>query len=338
MLDSDTCQIEKLTKGDDEMSTIQQRLGFGYEGIRSFCRMPMCFALNELEADVAVVGICFDTGSYSRCGARYGPQAIREASMEIGIAYDPQTGFYDSEQRKHVLSGVRIVDCGDLTVFPTLLHETFDGITESIKTIRARGAVPVVLGGEHTISFPVLRGFDDIPLHIVQFDSHLDLMDDIAGLKYTDANPMKRAIEMDNVTGLTQIGIRGYLNPAELWEETKNEKVTTFTAQDIREKGLEFIASRIPQREYIYVTIDMDAVDPTEAPGVGAQEPGGLSYVQMRSFLRACAQKGKLAGMDVNEVNPLFDSTGKTAKVASYMILDLLGAATLATGRRNTSM
>lgn len=102
------------------MSTIQQPPGFGYEGIRCFCRMPICFELNKLEADVAVVGICFDTANYDRCGSRYGPQAIREASMELGITYHPQNGFYDSEQRKHILSGVRIVDCGDVTVFPTL--------------------------------------------------------------------------------------------------------------------------------------------------------------------------------------------------------------------------
>lgn len=107
-------------KGAMEMSTIQQPPGFGYEGIRCFCRMPICFELNKLEADVAVVGICFDTANYDRCGSRYGPQAIREASMELGITYHPQNGFYDSEQRKHILSGVRIVDCGDVTVFPTL--------------------------------------------------------------------------------------------------------------------------------------------------------------------------------------------------------------------------
>jgi len=311
------------------MTTISQSLGMGYEGIRSFCRMPLCFDLEQLEADVAVIGICFDTANYSRCGSRYGPQAIRESSMFMGVVYNPEKGFFDSELGKHVLGGVRIVDCGDISTLPSLLKETFDGVKESIKAIRSRGAVPVVLGGEHTISIPVFWAFDDIPYHIVQFDSHLDLMDDIAGLKYTDCNPMKRAIEMDNVTGLTQIGIRGFLNTEELWEEAKHEKVTTFTALDVHQKGVEYIASQIPECENIYVTLDIDALDPTEAPGSGAQEPGGLSYMQMRSLLRACAQKGKLVGMDVMEVNPVFDPTEKTANVAVRMILDTLAAADL---------
>lgn len=315
------------------MTTISQGLGSGFEGIRSFCRMPLCFDLDQLEADVAVVGICFDNASFSRCGARYGPQAIRESSMFMGLVYNPEKGFFDTELGKHVLGDVRIVDCGDIAVLPSLQMETFDGVKESIKAIRARGAVPIVLGGEHTISIPVFWAFDDIPYHIVQFDSHLDLMDDIAGLKYTDANPLKRAIEMDNVTGLTQIGIRGYLNTEELWEEAKDEKVTTFTAQDVHQKGVEYIASQIPEGENIYITLDIDALDPTEAPGSGAPEPGGLSYVQMRPLLRACAQKGTLVGMDVMEVNPLFDPTGITAAVAVRMILDTLGAAKLGKGK-----
>jgi agmatinase len=126
------------------MATVQQPFGFAYEGIRSFCRMPMCFDPEELEADVAVVGICFDTANYSRCGSRYGPQAIREASMFMGVAYDPERGFFDSELGRHVLSGVRIVDCGDITVIPSLLDETFENVKQSIKAIpaRLRAAVP----------------------------------------------------------------------------------------------------------------------------------------------------------------------------------------------------
>ncbi|UCD58984.1 MAG: arginase family protein [Candidatus Hydrogenedentota bacterium] len=315
------------------MSTVSQPFGFAYEGIRSFCRMPMCFELDKLEADVAVAGICFDNANYSRCGSRYGPQAIREASMFMGVTYDPDKGFFDSEQGKHVLGGVRIVDCGDLTVIPSLIEETFNLAKNSIKTIRSRGAIPVILGGEHTISIPVFWALDDIEYHVVQFDSHLDLMDDLGGIKLADANPMKRAVEMDNVTGATQIGIRGYLNTEEMWEEARsNEKITTFTALDVHAKGADYIASRIPEVENIYVTLDIDALDPTEAPGSGGPEPGGLTYMQMRTMLRACAQKGKLVGMDLNEVNPVFDPMQKTANVAVRMILDLLAAANLGTG------
>ena len=315
------------------MTTLNQPFGCAFEGIRSFCRMPMCFEPDKLEADVAVVGICFDNANFSRCGSRYGPQAIRESSMFMGLVYDPVKGLYDSELGKHILGGVRIVDCGDLAVIPSLVQETFDLAKESIKAIRSSGAVPVVLGGEHTISIPVFWALEDVEYHVVQFDSHLDLMDDLAGIKLADANPMKRAIEMDNVTGLTQIGIRGFLNIEEMWEEARsNEKITTFTAMDVHEKGVDYIASQIPEVENIYITLDIDALDPTEAPGSGGPEPGGLTYMQMRTLLRACAKKGKLIGMDVNEVNPMFDSMQKTANVAVRMILDTLGAANLGKG------
>ena len=139
---------------------------------------------------------------------------------------------------------------------------------------------------------------------------------------------------MNNVTGLTQIGIRGFLNIEEMWEEARsNEKITTFTAMDVHEKGADYIAAQIPDVENIYVTLDIDALDPTEAPGSGGPEPGGLTYMQMRTMLRACAQKGKLIGMDVNEVNPVFDPMQKTANVAVRLILDTLGAANLDKGK-----
>ena len=124
------------------MSTIEQQPGFGYEGIPSFCRMPMCFDFTELEADVAIVGICIDTGTFNRTGTRFGPRAIREGSMPYSMNYTQQSGFYDIDQRKHLLAGVRIVDCGDLPTLVTLVPETFDMITQFIREIRERGAVP----------------------------------------------------------------------------------------------------------------------------------------------------------------------------------------------------
>jgi len=289
----------------------------------------MCFNPDQLEADIAVVGICFDTANFSRCGARYGPQAIREASNFMGLVHDPNGGFFDSELGRNVLSGVGIVDCGDITVFPSLPELTFETVKSQIKAIRSRGAVPVVLGGEHTISIPVFWAFDDLPLHIVQFDSHLDLMDDTAGIKYADASPMKRAIEMENVKGLTQIGIRGFLNTPDLWKETEDERITTFTAERVHDEGVDSIVSQIPECENLYITLDIDVLDPAEAPGSGAPEPGGLSYRQMRKLLRGCAEKGKLVGMDVMEVNPMFDPTERTAYLAVRLILDSLAAARL---------
>ncbi len=305
----------------------EQQVGFGYEGIPSFCRTPMCFDLSELEADIAIVGICLDTGTSYRSGTRFGPKAIRDASMPYSMGYTQQAGFYDIELRRHMLSGVRIVDCGDIPTLPTLLIETLDIITQTIAEIRARGAVPMVLGGDHSISFPVVRAFTDTSVHVVQFDTHLDFMDEVVGIRYSHANPMKRISELPHVTGLTQIGIRGLMNPPQWVEETKAGKSTFFTADEVHEKGVDSIASRIPQSENIYISLDIDSLDPTVAPGTGTPEPGGLTYLELRTLLRACARKGKLVGADLVEVNPLYDQSARTAQVAARLIIDLLGAA-----------
>lgn len=309
------------------MTTDVQQTRYGYEGIPSFCRMPTCFDLSKLEAEVAVAGFCWDAGTTNHPGTRYGPRAIREASMLYSMSYSKKNGFYDIEQRKHLLTGVKIVDCGDIPTLPTLVEETFDRATQFVSDIRARGAIPVVLGGDHSISFPVVRGFGDIPLHVVQFDSHLDLTDEVAGIRLGHANPMKRISELENITGLTHIGIRG-LNNAPAWvEEAERGKSTFFTAEEVHEKGLEYIAAQIPESENIFVSLDIDGLDPSVAPGTGTPEFGGLTYLQLRTLLKACAEKGRLAGMDLVEVNPLFDLTGRTAQVAARLIIDLLGAA-----------
>ncbi len=309
------------------MSVAEQRRGFGYEGIPSFCRMPMCFELDELEADVAIAGLCIDTGTTNHSGTRYGPRAIREASMLYSMGYSTEKGFYDIEQNRYLLSGVRMIDCGDISTLPTLVSDTFDIATRFIKNIRKRGAIPVVLGGDHSISYPIVRAFDDIQLHVVQFDTHLDLSDDLAGIKLGHANPMQRITELENITGITHIGIRGLLNMPEWVEMAERGKSTFYTANEVHEKEVEYIVGRIPECEHMYITLDVDALDPSVAPGTGTPEPGGLTYRQLRSLLKGCVNKGKLVGMDLVEVNPLFDPTGRTAQVAARLIIDLLGAA-----------
>jgi agmatinase len=315
------------------MPTADQMIGFGYEGVASFCRFPVCFALEELEADVAVLGACLDTGTTNRSGTRHGPRAIREASMIYSMGFDPEKGFYDVERGEHLLKGVRIVDCGDIPTLPTLTEDTFEFITQAIQAVRERGAVPLLLGGDHSISFPAVRGFEGTSLHVIQFDTHLDYMDEEFGMRLSHASPMKRISELDHVTGLSHIGIRGLLNLPGWVEEASQGKSRFHTADEVHEKGVDFIATQIPEAEHYYITLDIDALDPSEAPGTGTPEPGGLSYRQLRALLKAILSRGKLAGMDLVEVNPLFDSTGRTAQLAARLIIDALGAATLGPGK-----
>ncbi len=307
------------------MTTIEQLPGLGYEGIYSFCRFPLCFDYNEIDADVAVVGVCLDTGTTNRSGTRYGPKAIREGSMIYSLGWED--GFFDVDLGKSILKGVRIIDCGDIPTPPTLMMETFGLITQGIKDIRSCGTIPVVLGGDHSISFPVVQGFSDTSLHVIHFDAHLDMMDDDYGMKYTHGNPMKRITELEHVTGLTQIGIRGLLNWPD-WEKQKPDKTRrVITARDVQEKGLNFVFSQIPADENIYISVDIDSLDPSVAPGTGTPEFGGLTYLELVKMLRTCVEKGKLVGLDLVEVNPLFDPTGRTAQLAARLIIDVLGAA-----------
>jgi len=293
--------------------------------------MPMCFDISELEADVAIVGICMDCGTTYRSGARFGPKAIREGSMPYAMGYSPHHGFYDIERNQHLLAGKKIVDCGDIPTIPTLFIETLDVITQFIQEIRQRGAVPVVLGGDHSISFPVVRAFSDTRLHVIQFDTHLDLMDEVMGIRFSHANPMRRISELKHVTGITQIGIRGLLNQPE-WVETASEVSRFFTAEQVRHSGEEFVTSHIPPQENVYISLDIDVLDPSVAPGTGTPEPGGLSYVELRELLRGCVMGRNLVGADIVEVNPLFDSSGRTGQVAARLLIDLLGSATFGSG------
>ena len=311
------------------MTICKQLPGLGYEGIRSFCRFPLSFDINKFDGDVSVIGVALDTGTTNRCGARYGPQAIREGSMIYSLGFAESGELFDVDVRKTILKDLRVVDCGDIPTPPTLLKETFKMITDSVQVIRSRGGITVVLGGDHSVSFPVVRGLSDTPCHVVQFDAHLDLMDDYLGMKYTHGNPMKRILEMEHVSGLTQIGIRGLLN-GEDWTTGQNEsKTTIITADEVHDRGVEWAAAKIPETENLYISIDIDVLDPKEAPGTGTPEFGGLYYRQLVRLLRMTLGKGKLVGLDLVEVNPLFDPTGRTGQVAARLILDTLGAATI---------
>ena len=152
-------------------------------------------------------------------------------------------------------------------------------------------------------------------------------MDNVFGMKYTHGNPMKRILEMDHVTGMTQIGIRGLLNGDDWETACKEAKTTVITADEVHEKGEEWVAANIPEVENLYITLDIDVFDPKEAPGTGTPEFGGLYYRQMVCLLRKILAKGNLVGMDIVEVNPLFDPTGRTGQLAARLILDIIGSA-----------
>nr|MDO8081758.1 agmatinase [Candidatus Freyarchaeota archaeon] len=304
------------------MSSVGNEMPF--VGISTFCKFPYTRTLEGV--DVAIVGAPLDQGVTNRTGTRYGPRAIREASQIYGPFFQAGRGIYDVELGRYKLAGTRIIDFGDVAVAPMLNELNLDLITLFIQEIIGKGVFPITLGGDHSITFPVIRAFKDTLLNIVQFDTHLDFMDDVAGIRVCHANPMKRASELGHVKGITQIGIRGLLNPTFITDEAKKYGSKIITAERAIKQGTDWVLNQIPEAENIYVTIDIDSLDPSVAPGTGTPEPGGFTYLQMREMLTALPKKGNIVGFDLVEVNPLYDPAGVTAQVASRLIIDFIAA------------
>lgn len=300
--------------------------GQQYAGIRTFLRAPHVTDLTRLDVDIAVLGIPFDEGTTAVPGARYGPRELRENSMEYVVDQeDLDDGFYYIDTDKRVLKGRRWADCGDARVAPTLPSRTFEKVTSSVRTILSRKAFPVILGGDHSISFPVVRAYDLPSLMVVHFDAHLDTWDGPPGSLY-HASPIRRIAELPFVKKVVHVGQRGLANDGGAVENSRRIGASIITSEQIHRKGVEWAMSQIPQAENIYVSLDVDVLDPSITPGTGTWEPGGLTFYQVSDLLTALASKGKVVGLDVVEVTPDRDPSGRTAQTAVRLIIDLLGA------------
>ncbi len=308
------------------MSPGSEFIDLAFVGIPTFCKFPHVRELEGKDVDVAVVGTPLDQGSFDRTGSRNGPRAIREASQMYGTAFLPERGVYDVELGRYKLANTKVVDYGDVPVAPTLTQENQDAITEAVKDILGHDVFPIVLGGDHSITFPVVRAYEGVALDIVHFDTHMDFADNMLGITHSHANPIKRVSELDNVQNITQVGIRGLLNPDLYVDEARDFGARVVTATDAIKSGPDWVLSQIPAAENFYVTIDIDVLDPSVAPGTGTPEPGGFNYLQMKEMLTALPKKGKIVGFDLVEVNPLYDPGGITALVATRLIIDFLAA------------
>lgn len=285
--------------------------------------------LNALQADVVFIGVPYDLGHNSLPGARLGPAAIREASSIAGPA--GADGFYDRETGETFMKGVRVVDAGDVISPTANVTQSLANVTSAITAIVARGAMPVTIGGDHSITFAVLRGFQSSSrkLHIIHFDSHQDfgpLNDRGTGQPVIQhGNHLRHAVELPWVSGLSMLGLRGLAHGAGATAaEVRANNVTMISASQALKMGAAAAAARIPAAESYYVTIDIDVMDPSIAPATGTPVPGGFSYYQMCDFLDAIASKGRIAGFDITEVSPPYDRNNETSLLASYIGLRFL--------------
>ena len=300
------------------------RLDLPFVGICSFGKYPIQLDWDAIAGDVAILGAPFDGGTQWRAGARFGPRAIREASTLFAFGH---AGAYDHEDDATYLADVGIVDIGDADIVHTNTELSHANIEFGVRKILAAGALPVVLGGDHSINIPCIRAFSgEPPVHLVQIDAHLDFVDERHGVRHGHGNPMRRAAEQSHVTGLTQLGIRNVSSTArDGYEAARAFGSDILSVRQVRALGTQAVLARIPDHARYYLSIDIDAFDPSIAPGTGTPSHGGFQYYEVLELLAGLAARGTIVGVDLVETAPDYDPAGVTSILAAQLLLNLIG-------------
>ena len=301
------------------------RLDLPFVGISTFGKRPYQPDWAALDADVAILGAPYDAGTQWRAGARFGPRGVREASTLFSFGH---AGAYDHEDDAVYLPGdVNIVDIGDADIVHTDTEQSHANIETGVRAILDAGALPVVIGGDHSINIPCIRAFDGQgDIHILQIDAHLDFVDERHGVRHGHGNPMRRAAEQDYVTGLTQVGIRNVSSTArEGYDDARAMGSDIISVRQARKMGTMGVLAHVPEGARLYVTIDIDAFCPSIAPGTGTPSHGGFLYYEVLELLHAAAKRHEIVGIDLVEVAPDYDPTGSTSILAAQLLLNFLG-------------
>lgn len=301
------------------------RLNLPFVGISTFGKRPYVADWDRIEADVAIMGAPFDFGTQFRAGARFGPRAVREASTLFSFGH---AGAYDHEDDVTYLGqDVRMVDIGDADIVHTDTETSHANIEKGVRAILKAGALPVTIGGDHSINIPCIRAFDDQgPIHILQIDAHLDFVDIRHGVRHGHGNPMRRAAEKDYVTGITALGIRNVSSTTkEGYDAARKMGDDILSVRQVRKLGPDATAARIPAGARVYVTIDIDGFCPSIAPGTGTPSHGGFLYYEVLEILQNVANTHDIVGIDLVEVAPDYDRDGTTAILAAQVLLNFLG-------------
>ena len=281
--------------------------------------------LASLDADVAVLGVPFDFTTQYRPGARFGPRGIRDSSMLCMVG--PQ-GAYDPERDEVYLGPPwRIVDCGDVDMVHGDVAQCLANTRAAVERIAATGAMVVGLGGDHAVTIPILDGLAARgPFGLIQFDAHLDFVDDRHGQKFGQGSPIRRASEMDHVTAIAQLGIRGQGSSSRQdFEDARAYGSLILSPRQIRKMGIPALLERLPKCERYFVTIDIDGMDASVAPGTGTPSPGGFFYDEIQEMLEGIAGLGEIVGFDLTEVAPVYDPSERTTQLAARIVADFIG-------------
>ncbi|MFG1949179.1 agmatinase [Nonomuraea sp. NPDC048826] len=301
-----------MTKGPIDSARVPR-----FAGPATFARLPR---VDEVErVDVAVVGVPFDSGVSYRPGARFGPSAVREASRLLR-PYHPGLDVSPFER-------VQVADAGDIAANPFHIEEAIESIEAGAAALDAR---LVTIGGDHTIALPLLRDAARRhgPVALLHFDAHLDTWDTYFDAEYTHGTPFRRAVEegLLDTEALGHVGIRGPLYGKKDLDDDRRLGFGIVTAADVLRRGVDEVVDALRQRigeRPLYVSVDIDVLDPAHAPGTGTPEAGGLTSRELLEILRGLAGCN-LIGADVVEVAPAYDHAEITAVAASHVAYDLV--------------
>lgn len=303
----------------------------GFQARGSFAGVPTRRWDQVAPGEVVIIGAPFDWGTTYRAGTRFGPKAIRECD------YLPPDGY-----RPHLSEGIDpvtalpLVDAGDIPLPVGYMDDSLSTIEAAVYTVTSRGAIPIVLGGDHTITFPnataVARhyGFGEIAL--VHFDAHADTGDTQFGHLHGHGTPMRRLIESGAVPGhrFVQIGLRGYWPDPETVAWMREQRMRTYLMRELVERGVDKVVDEAVSyavaggAKGVFVSVDIDVVDPGMAPGTGTPEPGGMTSRELLDTVRRLGRELNVVGADVVEVSPVYDQPMDiTALLANRVVLEL---------------
>lgn len=291
-----------------------------------FCNMGTFMRMTKVDSakglDFAIAGAPFDTASSFRSGSRFGPNAIRNISAMM----KPNNVILQVNIMENLKGG----DIGDFNVTPGYIHPTYDAIEQGVSDILKEDAVPIILGGDHSITLAELRAAAKKygPVALVHFDSHSDLCDEVFGQKYNHGTPFRRAIEegLIDPAHSIQIGMRGSLYDPDEHKMAAELGMLLIPAHKVREMGFEALIKTALERvgdKPVFLTFDIDFVDPAYAPGTGTPEVGGFTSYESLSLVRAFKDMNFI-GFDIVEVLPAYDSGEVTAYLAANIVFEYL--------------
>ncbi|MCA0337798.1 MAG: agmatinase [Actinobacteria bacterium] len=283
-------------------------------------------------ADVVILGAPFDGGTSHRPGTRFGPQAIRMTD------YLPQDGSRPSlALRTDALQDLRVLDAGDVEMPPGHIEKSLAALEAAVTEVVAAGAIPVVLGGDHSIAFPDAKGCANVLGHgrvsMIHFDAHADTGDIEFGTLWGHGQPMRRLIESGALRGdrFLQVGLRGYWPGPQTLDWMAAQRMRSYEMTEIVHRGLaecltEAFTIATDECEGVFLSVDIDVCDPGHAPGTGTPEPGGLTARELLDSVRRICLELPVVGMDVVEVSPPYDHADITASLANRVVLEALSA------------